>query len=334
MQDKKKIKRANLRDVARAADVSVATVSRVLNTPNSVAPNTRDKVQAVITELRFTPSAAARAINSGRTRFVGALVPTLDNAIFARFLAALENRLDDFGLSCVVATTQESAEAEVRKAKSLLDIGAEGLILSGVSHAPELFETVRQAQLPTLATSYFDVSAPLPTIGYDNEHAARMGLTHLLELGHTKIAIIHGPAAHNDRTGARLAGIHSLNCQTLSFHEAEISMQGGCGAAQDIADLVDKPSALFCLSDVLAMGALFELQRLGYKIPKDFSILGMDDLPSARHTFPALTTIHLPVRRMGEKAGTAMGDWLENNVVPQPEMLEVKLEIRGSTLPL
>ena len=108
-------KRANLRDVAKAAGVSVATVSRVLNEPSVVKKDTLEKVQATIADLKFVPSAAARAINSGRTRFVGALVPTLDNAIFARFLAALERKLSDHQLSLIVATTEASLDIEAKK---------------------------------------------------------------------------------------------------------------------------------------------------------------------------------------------------------------------------
>jgi len=323
-------KRANLRDVAKAAGVSVATVSRVLNSPNSVAPKTRENVQRVIGELRFTPSAAARAINSGRTRFVGALVPTLDNAIFARFLAALENTLAEFGLSLVVSTTGEDPDTEVEKAKSLIDIGAEALVLSGVAHAPALFELTKAAQLPTLATSYFEPDGPLPTIGYDNIVAAQMSVQHLREQGHRRIAIVHGPVHRNDRTRARLKGVRSIPELSYSFHEVDFSFEGGAQAADDILSLAQRPTAIACMSDVLAIGVLHRLQRLHVRVPNDVSVLGMDDLPISEHTFPALSTIHLPVKRMGAAAGRAVGKWLEHAEFPNAEKLEPKLIKRES----
>ena len=126
-------KRANLRDVAAAAQVSVATVSRVMNAPETVAEKTRARVEQAMQELRWLPSAAARAINSGRTRFVGALVPTLEHDIFARVLAGLERQLASHRLSLVVATTDDDPRIEAEKAQGLIDIGAEGLMVSGMT---------------------------------------------------------------------------------------------------------------------------------------------------------------------------------------------------------
>ena len=137
-------KRANLRDVAAAAQVSVATVSRVMNAPETVAEKTRARVEQAMQELRWLPSAAARAINSGRTRFVGALVPTLEHDIFARVLAGLERQLASHRLSLVVATTDDDPRIEAEKAQGLIDIGAEGLMVSGMTHTPEFFGLIER----------------------------------------------------------------------------------------------------------------------------------------------------------------------------------------------
>ncbi|MCG7518958.1 LacI family DNA-binding transcriptional regulator [Ruegeria sp. Ofav3-42] len=326
-------KRSNLRDVAKAAGVSVATVSRVLNEPGVVKKDTLEKVQKAIAELRFVPSAAARAINSGRTRFVGALIPTLDNAIFARFLAALERKLSDDGLSLVVATTDSDPDIEAAKAKGLVDIGAEGLIITGASHSPEFYELIERTMMPTIITSYFDNSNPLPTIGYDNEAAAKLALRHLIELGHRRIAVVHGPIHNNDRTQARLSGLHSLSWEgELTTFETEISLRGGADAAARIESNSSKPDAILCLSDVVALGVLFGLQSKGVSIPEDVSLMGLDDLPSSAVAVPSLTTVHLPVSRMGERAAIALARWISAQERPQPERLEAKLIERSSTI--
>lgn len=323
-------KRANLRDVAKAAGVSVATVSRVLNSPDSVAPETRAKVQDIISELRFMPSAAARAINSGRTRFVGALVPTLDNAIFASFLSALENTLNDYGLALIVSTTGEDPKLEVEKARSLINIGAEALILSGVAHDPGLFHLTNQSRFPTLATSFYDESAPLPTIGYDNHDASKLGIQYLKDAGHRHVAVAHGPVKTNDRTRARVDGVRSVSGLKFDFHEADVSFEGARAIAETILAQDKRPTAVACMSDVLAIGLLQQFQRSGLRVPDDISILGMDDLPFAAHAYPALSTVHLPVKSMGRSAGIAIGEWLENGVKPAPERLEPKLILRES----
>nr|WP_217359459.1 LacI family DNA-binding transcriptional regulator [Ruegeria arenilitoris] len=326
-------KRANLRDVAKAAGVSVATVSRVLNEPGVVKKDTLEKVQTAIARLKFVPSAAARAINSGRTRFVGALVPTLDNAIFARFLAALERTLSQHDLSLVVATTDSDLEIEAEKAKSLVDIGAEGLIITGAAHSAALHDLIERTMLPTIITSFYDTENPLPTIGYDNAGAAQLALQHLIDLGHQRISVVHGPTHDNDRTRARLSGLRALPMASeLTTFETDFSHQGGADAARQICALPQKPDAILCLSDVVALGVLFGLQAEGVSVPGDVSLVGIDDLPSSAVAVPPITTVHLPVTQMGERSAVALADWIAEQKKPGPERLEARLVERQSAI--
>ncbi|NOD94469.1 substrate-binding domain-containing protein [Ruegeria sp. HKCCD4884] len=325
-------KRANLRDVAKAAGVSVATVSRVLNDPTVVKKDTLEKVQAAIAELKFVPSAAARAINSGRTKFVGALVPTLDNAIFARFLAALERKLSDHQLSLIVATTDSSPDIEAEKAKSLVDIGAEGLIVTGATHNPAFHDLIERTMLPTIITSFFDAGNPLPTIGYDNASAAQLALQHLADLGHQNIAVVHGPVHDNDRTRERLAGLRAFPFTgELTTFETQISHQGGADIAKLLGKLDTKPDAVLCLSDVVALGVLLGLQAQKIAVPDQISMVGVDDLPTSAVSVPPLTSVHLPVSQMGERAADALARWITTQQVPKPERLEARLVVRNST---
>lgn len=324
--------RASLRDVARAAGVSVATVSRVLNTPEKVSKKTRERVEAKIAELRFLPNAAARIFSTGRTRAVGALVPTLDNAIFARVLDSLEDCLGERGLSLVVATTCDDPDVEFKKANDLLKIGAEALIVIGVTRSPAFNGLIDTARLPVVAISYFDPDYSLPTIGYDNGEGARIALRHLLDLGHRNISVIHGPADTNDRTRARMAAIQdAASGANLTFHETEISVGGGCEAALQLAQAGLQADACLCLSDVIASGVLLEFLRQGIRVPDQISVTGIDDLPSSAFTQPPLTTVHLPVATMGRKAGTAIADWLDTGRAPTPMSLPVSLVERQST---
>ncbi|MES0827402.1 LacI family DNA-binding transcriptional regulator [Ruegeria sp. SCPC11] len=325
-------KRANLRDVAKAAGVSVATVSRVLNDPTVVKKDTLEKVQTAIAELKFVPSAAARAINSGRTRFVGALVPTLDNAIFARFLAALERKLSDHQLSLIVATTEARLDIEAEKAKSLVDIGAEGLIITGATHSPAFHDLIERTMLPTIITSFFDPENPLPTIGYDNATAAQLALQHLADLGHRDIAVVHGPVHDNDRTRERLAGLKALSfAGRIATFETEISHQGGADVAKQIGKLCRRPDAILCLSDVVALGVLLGLQAQNIVVPDQISMVGIDDLPTSAVTVPPLTSVHLPVSQMGERAADALAYWITTQQEPKPEKLGARLIVRDST---
>ncbi|MEM6482677.1 MAG: LacI family DNA-binding transcriptional regulator, partial [Pseudomonadota bacterium] len=319
-------KKANLRDVARNAQVSVATVSRVLNSPDVVKPDTRQRVEAAIEELGFFRSAAARAINTGRTKIVGALIPSLDNDIFALTIDAMEDRLADFGFSLVVATTEEDPDKEARKAKELLDIGVEGLFVPGVTHSEELYAIMRRFRVPTVVISYYDPSFEIPTIGYDNHEAARIAMQHLLDLGHRKILVVHGPTENNDRTRERLAGSRTDRHDVeLSFVLTELSVAGGCNAVIECQNQHKEIDAYLCVSDVLAFGVIFELQRLGYKVPFDVSVMGIHNLPSAPSLSPSLSTVDLPARKMGQRAAEALAIWVEDDIVPESVCFETCL---------
>ncbi|MEM9441263.1 MAG: LacI family DNA-binding transcriptional regulator [Pseudomonadota bacterium] len=332
MVDRRSNKRSNLRDVAKAAGVSIATVSRVLNSPDIVSAETRRRVMETIEELHFVPSAAARAINSGRTKMVGALVPTLDNAIFAKFLAALEARLGEGGLSLIVATTDGDPDIEARKAQGLVDIGAEALIVSGVTHSHAFDELIRRARIPAIATSYYDEHYSLPTIGYDNAATSLIALEFLRSEGHRSVGIVHGPVSNNDRTRARLAGLEKLATDvTMQAFETTLSIEGGVAAAREFLKAQTSCTAILCLSDVLAMGTILELQRNNVRLPDEISLMGIDDLPYSSFSNPEITTVHLPVSRMGAYTADAVIQWLDNDIVPKSKLIEAQLIVRQST---
>ena len=334
MASKPEKKRSNLRDVARFAEVSVATVSRVLNSPEVVKSDTRERVEKAIELLGFYPSAAARAINSGRSKIVGALIPTLDNDIFALTVDAIESRLGDFGFSLVVATTNEDPEMEALKAKELLDIGVEGLFLSGVSHSEALYALIDRTRVPAVAISYYDPGFRYPTVGYDNRAAAKLALDHLLELGHRRIAVVHGPVASNDRTRERAIGA-TVERDDVSqvFFETEISVAGGSEIVIRALKERQDFDAYLCVTDVLAFGVLFELQRAGIAVPGEVSVMGLHDLPIAESTNPRLSTVRLPARRMGKRAAEALAIWVEQDERPKPTCFPSSLKIRETTGP-
>lgn len=324
--------RPNLKDVARKSGVSVATASRVLNDPEKVSSGTRDRVLSAIEELRFVRSAAARAINSGRSRIVGALIPTLDNAIFARVLDGLEGRLAQQKLSLIVSTTDDDPLVEAQKALGLIEIGAEGLIVSGIHHDAAFEKLVDRMSIPVVGLSYFSADYLFPTVGYDNHAIAQMALRHLYELSHTNIAVIHGPRWNNDRTRARIASLENSGLSVhLDYYEVGIAISEGCAAVSRILESRKPYTAYLCLSDVLATGAIYELLRNGLDVPGDISVIGMEDLPSSSFIYPSLTTVRLPVLEMGMKAAEALANWLDKGDRPESLLLPSELMKRQST---
>lgn len=326
-------RKPNVRDVARYAGVSVATVSRVLNRPAQVAEATRARVDQAIDTLQFVPSSAARAINSGRTRLIGALIPTLDHAIFSRFVDAVEEELGARNLSLIIANTGHDTARELDKAKRLMDIGVEGLLVSGITRSPGFRELVARHQVPVIATSYFETGYTYPTIGYDNAEAANTALDHLLGLGHADIAVLTGPISNNDRTRARLRALEAANKTRLRFCRSGLSFPAAARTVRQIRQDHPTVTALLCLSDVLAQGALLQLKSDGLRVPDEMSVIGIDDLPSSASYDPPLTTVHLPVKAMGTLAARAISDWIESQNPAPSTALTTKLILRDSTGP-
>ncbi len=328
-------KRSNLRDVASRSGVSVATVSRVLNSPGKVAGETRKRVEVAISELKFVPSAAARAINRGRTSMVAALLPTLDNAIYARVVDGLESRFVANDLSLMVAQTSDDPGVELARARHMVDIGAEALIIVGVTHDPDLYALLEHAQIPTVALSFFDENSRVPTIGYDNREAASLAARHLVELGHRKIAVLHGPVASNDRTRERRKALEQgAFGAEFYFIEVPLSMEGGQLGVMAAMDGASHPTGMICFSDVIAHGALHKLNSLGIRLPDEMSLMGMEDLPASSFTYPALTSVHLSVEKMGVLAAEAISNWLYDGVTPASVNLPIRLVKRATTGPV
>ncbi|MEO1239509.1 MAG: LacI family DNA-binding transcriptional regulator [Pseudomonadota bacterium] len=325
-------KRSNLRDVAALSGVSVATVSRVLNTPQKVAPTTRERVEAAIAELKFVPSAAARAMNRGNSGMVAALLPTLDNAIYARVVNGLEARLTSDGLSLMVAQTKDDPAVELQRAKQLIEIGAEALIVVGLSHDPGLFELIERAQRPIVAISYYDENSAIPTIGYDNWAAATIAAQHLCELGHKHIAVLHGATAHNDRMRQRKSALESQDLGLhFTFIDVGLSVEGGQAGVNQILEHHRSVTAMLCFSDVIAQGALHRLNALGIAVPGDLSVMGIENLPSSQFTYPQLTSVRLSVERMGELSAEAIISSLKTQTPPSSINLPIELVQRAST---
>lgn len=300
-----------------------------MNAPNSVRPKTRERVEAAMDTLRFVPSAAARATSTGRTRMIGALVPTLDNAIFARVLEHMEQVLADDGFSLVVSTTNGDKDQEAERAKTLINIGAEGLVVVGIDHSERFDRLIARSQRPVVVISYFDESYHLPTIGYDNARVASDGISVLRQLGHERIAVLHGPTDTNDRTAARLSALQIETNKELNSFEAPLTMKDGGRLLHQALEVA--PTALLSLSDVHAAGAVMECARLGREVPGDISILGIDDLPISANLHPALSTMHLPVGLMGQKAAKALSIWVETGKRPASECLQHELIERDTT---
>ncbi len=330
-----------LSDVAALAGVSAATASRALNTPGKVSDAMRDKVRAAAATLGYVPDAAARALASRRSRTIGAVVPTLDNPIFAAGVQGLETRLEALGYALVVASSDYRAEKELRQTTTLVERGVEGLMFVGIAHRPSLYRLLETRGIPYVSTWSFDPSDPHPGIGFDNFEAASRMTDYLLGLGHRRFAMIAGITRDNDRAAARLAGVrHVLAARGIVLESRNvIETPYGVTEGRDAFHTLlggrpdGRPTAVICGNDLQAFGALFEAAAMGLDVPGALSITGFDDSVMSGHIPPGLTTMHVPTAEMGQLAADYLVNCIEGRPVRAKTRVEVRLVVRGSSGP-
>jgi LacI family transcriptional regulator len=301
-----------LHDVAREAGVSTATVSRALNAPDLVSDPTRELVLRAVDELGYTPHFGGRALVSNRSNTIGAIIPTMDNAIFARGLQAFQETLSDAGVTLLVASSGYDSAREFEQIRTLVGRGTDGLMLIGAERPAQSYAFLARRRIPYVLTWNY---RPHPTacfVGFDNRLAARAMARKVIELGHRRIAMIAGITASNDRASDRVVGVRAaldeagLSGRDLHVVEEVYSLRGGRRACARLLERRPRPTALICGNDVLAVGAITQVSALGLRVPDDVSITGFDDIELAEVIEPRLTTVHVPHRRMGEAAARAL----------------------------
>ena len=327
----------NIEDVASAAGVSTATVSRVLNKPDSVRETLRIRVIEAVARLGYVPHAGARALKLQRSGTVGAIFPTVDNAIFAKAIDALQLRLADAGLQLLIATSGYSIDTEAQQAMNLVMRGADALALCGVGQSPVLLNFLRQRELPTVHAMIYPPPPGLVCVGFDNARAIGQAVRYLLDLGHRRIAMLAGITRDNDRASARVAGVTKalavagLGLPPQYMVERKYSLTEAREGFRMLMSAVPAPTAILCGNDVLAFGALLEAKTMGIAVPHALSIVGFDDLDMARHLQPSITTLHVPTKQMWQTVGDRLIAALSNMPVQAATEVEVELVVRDST---
>ena len=328
-----------LQDVAVRAGVSSATVSRCLNAPDVVRPAVRHRVEAAIAELGYVLHGPARALKTQRSHTVGAVIPTIDNAIFASGIQGFQDRLVQAGYTLLLASSNYDPAQEVAQVQSLMVRGLDALMLIGEDHAPALYELLARTSVPYVNTWVYHADSTHPCVGFDNRAVARRLADYLLDTGHRNVAMIAGETTGNDRAADRLAGVRdALARRGLAFApgavlERPYTISDGRAALRHLMGLEPRPSAVICGNDILAFGALFGCHELGIAVPGAVSITGFDDLELAAEMVPALTTVHVPSQAMGRLAADYLLARLAGETVPQTTQLEANLVVRASTGP-
>jgi LacI family transcriptional regulator, galactose operon repressor len=326
-----------LRDVAIRAGVSTASVSRVLNQPESVKLETRNRIEAAMAEMAYVPNWAARALASQRSHTVGAIVPTLGIAIFASGVEALQDRLHELGYTLLLASAQYDIAKELECARVLMERKVDGLVLVGEEHDPAMYRLIEANNIPIVTTYVYNPETKFPSVGIDNAAASRRVVQHLIDLGHREFGVLTSPLSRNDRIRARLEGMlaclakHGIDLGKDRILEVNYSIQDGRRGFAQLRSRSPAITAVACTTDALAIGSILEAERMGLQIPGDVSITGFDDLELANEIKPGLTTIRVPSKELGARAADLLLAAIGRKQVPDRVELTAELILRGSS---
>ncbi len=299
-----------LRDVASAAGVSTATVSRVMNQPGMVSDELRTRISAIIEHLGWVPDGAARALATRRSGAVGAVFPTLSHGDFARAATALQRELLANDYILLLACSEYDPAQELRQVRKFLERGVDGIILVGHAHHADLQGLLQRQRIPSINTFVFERNRPACSIGPDNHKALAKLTDYLVELGHRRFGVIGQSRLNNDRATARLAGIrdalgrHGLAVRPVHWGEAiELSsVKESRSIFRRIMGASPRPSAILCANAYLAIGAELEALSMGLAIPGDVSIVGYDDVEMMSELPVPITTVRVPGDEIGHRA--------------------------------
>jgi len=303
-------------DVATAAGVSTASVSRYMQNPNRVSSGVRERVETAIRELNYIPHRAGRALASRKSLIVGAIVPTLENAIFSRQVMAFQKKLRDSGYTLLLATSEYDAELEFTQARVMLEHGVDALMLVGQKRNNEFYEMIERAEIPFITTWIYNKNSTYPCCGFSHEIAMKDLIDYVVGLGHQNIGVITGFSDANDRVFARLKGIkkalkkYKIELDRKNIMYCNYTFEAGGEALARFQENDRLPTAILCGNDILAVGVLTEARKRNIKVPEDLSVMGFGDLDIASQVDPPLSTVRTPKAEIGEAAATYLLDTL------------------------
>lgn len=335
--------RVKLEEVARRAGVSTATVSRAFNEPGKVSDSVRERVLEAARTLNWIPNAAGRALASSRTHIAGAIIPTLDNEIFAHQVSGMQSIFSERGFTLFLGCSNYDPDEGLKQVEAMLARGVEAVAIVGENHPPELFAALQQRNVPYVLTYSYLAASPHPCIGFDNEAAFRQIVEHLLSLGHRRFAGIFQPNESNDRVVARLEGVRKALAGAGLAMDADDLMIGPStmdfGAASFTRLMKrqqpSRPTAIICGNDNIALGALTAAREIGLSAPADFSITGFDDLAISSSLSPRLTTMKVDNQEIGVLAARQLLAAIDGaGDAPHSIELHPQIKIRESTGPV
>ncbi|MGA2765351.1 MAG: LacI family DNA-binding transcriptional regulator [Spirochaetia bacterium] len=326
-------------DVAAAAGVSPSTVSYVLNDgPRGVSEEIKERVWKAVRELGYHPNAIARSLRTSRVGMVGLMVPDISNPFFAGLSRGAQDVAKERGYFVVVCNTDGRLDQEVSLMRSLYEHRMEGMIIDPVEAVQEDLKFLLDRKVPVVLSGLDREGAVVDCVGVDDTEAACDAVGHLLELGHTDIALITGPLKQR-RMNHRPDGYRkALSERGIPWRQelvanGEYTQISGYECARELSARSVKFTAVFAANDLMAIGAMAAFQEMGRRVPEDVAIIGFDNIPESSVATPRLSTVDNPHYTQGRVAAEMLFERISGELSADPRavVLPHRLIIRGST---
>ncbi len=328
----------NIKSVAKKAGVSVATISRVLNHPDTVAPDTREHILSVMESLDYKPNWMARGLKLNRTGAIALLIPEITDMGYMEIAKGVEDVARQKNYNLMLCTTEDDRNKEKGYIENFIARKVDGLILVSTHLKKSDLAQMKKQDISVVLIGKNEELTGENLVYTDYRAAAAEATRHMLEIGYKKLGMISGirPKIEN---ADKLEGFRKtlkeegLDCPEDHYFEEENGIEGGYLAASKLLNLKDRPEAVFVSSDIMAIGAMEKLKQSGLKIPQDIAVVGFDNLKISGYLEPKLTTVSKPMYRMGLVAARLLFDVMEeeqDDSEPQEILIQSKLKVRKS----
>lgn len=325
-------------DVAREANVSMATVSRVVNGNPNVKPTTRKKVLEVINQLGYRPNAVARGLASKKTTTVGVIIPDISNTFFAELARGIEDIATMYKYNIILSNSDQNKEKELHLINTMLGKQVDGIVFMSGNISDEHVEEFEKSPVPIVLAGSIVESEKVPSVNIDYEQATYDAITSFIEKGHRKIAFVIGPLQEPINEKRKLVGYkRALSEAGIEFDE-ELIIEGdytydsGIEAFEKLIELEDKPTAIYVGTDEMALGVVHGAEDKGFHIPEDFEVISSDNTKLALMVRPQLTTVVQPLYDIGAVAMRLLTKLMnKESVSEQTVILPHRIEYRNST---
>ena len=343
MSKKEKPKKAaTIVDVARYANVSISTVSRVINLQGGVSEELNNRIANAINELNYRPNSVAQALKSKSTRLIGVIIPSVSNPTFSTITKSLENAAEKYGYSTLICNSDSSVEKEVKYLNTLIARQVDGIIFNGMGIYDPRFNKVYEAGVPIILVGKKVDGFPCSNVTVNNKKGAYDAVRYLIRTGARRIGFIFGKHETVSATEDRFAGYReALDKSGILFDEklvirtSNAQDDGGRFATRCLLDAIPDIDAIFVSNDFMALGCMDELRIRGKKIPDEISVMSYDGIPFGRFMTPPLSTMAVPAEEMAKAAIEMLIKRINHSVYYEQEIVfEPRMLIGGSTKPL